>query len=125
MKKRAIASSATAVMLILAATSGVCAAESPLACEIVATNEGGGVLLRGVIRAREKLTGNYRLRAARKGSGSTAQISQGGDFAATPEEPAETGVVQLGGGGTYLATLQVESGGAKAECVARNDRPVR
>ncbi|HYA80809.1 MAG TPA: curli-like amyloid fiber formation chaperone CsgH [Methylocystis sp.] len=125
MQNCATASCVTAAMLALAATNGACAAEPPLACEIVVNDEGGGVVLRGVIRAREKITGSYRLRAVSKGQGSRAQISQGGDFAAAPEAPGETGVVQLGGGGAYLATLHVEGGGAKAECVAGDDRPER
>jgi len=118
---RALASSLTATVLVLAAARGAFAAEPPLACDIVATAEGDGVVLHGVIRAGEKIAGSYRLRAASKGPGSTAQISQGGAFAAAPEAPGQTGVVRLGGGGPYLATLQVEAAGAKAECVATNE----
>ena len=42
MQNRATASCVTAAMLTLAATNGARAAEPPLACEIVVSDEGGG-----------------------------------------------------------------------------------
>lgn len=91
----------------------------PLRCEIETTSQGSMVSLAGLVHADAPLGGSYRFRVASAGGGGGTNISQGGNFSASPGEPAILGRVSLGGNSIYDATLEVTADGMTVECEER------
>lgn len=86
------------------------AASGPLSCEIDVHRTGGGVELQGLVTSAKAASGTYELEVLKSGSGGQSNISQDGEFEASPGVPAKLGVVTLGGdGGSYHAKLKVTS----------------
>ena len=88
----------------------------PAACEIRADREGGMVSLEGIVHAATGIEGAYRLRVSKSGGGGSSNIDQGGRFTAGPEQPATVSRVTLGGGGKYVAELEVTPDDGPGTC---------
>ena len=98
------------------ATAGQKANAGPLSCEIVTRASGGMTSIEGVAHADRALAGSYQLRI----TGPGANISQGGDFDASPGRAATLGSDTLGGnGGSYDEKLEVTAGGKTTSCTER------
>ena len=88
-------------------------------CEIRAEPNGRGVVLEGLVFADAPLKGTYRFRISQRGAGGSSQINQGGEFEATPNEPASLGTVSIGSGpNSFSATLTVTWEGGVIDCRA-------
>ena len=86
-------------------------------CEIRVSKRGGTTTLEGVVFASAPLTGSYRLSVGSSGGGGGSDIDQSGSFSAKPGEPANLGVVSLGGtAGTYSADLTIKWNGGESRC---------
>jgi hypothetical protein len=67
--------------------------------------------LEAVVHADRPITGSYRFKVDGSGGGS-AQISQGGEFEATPDEPAVVGTVTVSSS-AYQARLEIMPDGER------------
>ncbi len=91
--------------------------DGPLRCEIVASAANGMTALEGVLHTDAAISGSYRFRVVSSGGGNSSNISQGGEFSASPNERATLGTVMLGNsGGSYKATLEVIANGKTVAC---------
>lgn len=107
--------------LVLAGVlAGTTAAEAgSVRCEIHATSRSGGVVLEGVVYAKSNVEGSYTFSVSKSGGGGSSDINQSGDFSASPGSPGALGTVNLGGGGSYRARLEVRTDDGSASCSER------
>jgi hypothetical protein len=101
-----------------AAASGYAASTpKPLTCDITAIPSDGAVLIEGIVTATSPLSGSYQFKVRSQGDGGSSNISQGGDFDATPGAPTTIGQVTLANDcGTFDVTLAIDAGGTNLEC---------
>lgn len=94
-----------------------CAGEpSPLiACVVAAEANGSTTVIHGRIFAKREVAGRYKLAASRTATG-TSNVTQSGDFRATPENPATVGTIALGGPGDLTATLTASVSDQTVSC---------
>lgn len=101
------------------------APSGPVRCEIQVTPANGMIALAGVVHADIAVGGSYSFRVSGGGRGGSANISQGGPFAAGPSAAVTLGSVLVGSaGGNYDATLEVTANGATVLCRERIGRPI-
>ncbi|MFC6486373.1 curli-like amyloid fiber formation chaperone CsgH [Nitratireductor sp. GCM10026969] len=111
----ALALSATALM----AGAGI-AHSGPARCEVQTTTMSGMTTLEGVVHSDRSISGSYIFRVKSVGGSGSSNISQGGDFSATPGKPAKVGQVTLGGSGSiFEASLEVETPAGRLTCSKR------
>lgn len=114
-------------MLMLAAASALLAggfaftgsgeaSSGAVTCQLRMEGSGSASRLTGIVHAKAPVDGSYRLRVTSSGNGGGSNITQSGEFSATPGVPATLGVVSLGGGGTFQAELQVSWSGGTVRC---------
>lgn len=123
-KVKQIAPAAAGVALAISATAlmaGSGSAHSDTArCEVLVTSEGGSTTLEGVVYAEKPMSGSYTFRVESSGGSGSSNINQGGNFSASPGNPASLGRVMLGGSGSVFdATLEVETPDGRLECTKR------
>jgi len=89
-------------------------------CEIKVTRGPYGTTLQGVVHAKDTVAGRYELSVEQDGFSGHSMINQAGGFQAVPENPAELGVVTIGGNGaSYTAKLKVHADGETFTCAKR------
>ena len=92
----------------------------PVRCEILATPANGMIALEAVLHTDVALSGSYLFRVTSSGGAGSSNIQQGGMFSAGPDRPATLGTVMLGNsGGTYNASLEIQSNGTTVACTER------
>jgi hypothetical protein len=92
----------------------------PVRCEILAAPANGMITLEGVLHTDVALSGSYLFRVTSSGGAGSSNIQQGGMFSAEPDRPATLGTVMLGNsGGTYNASLEIQSNGTTVACSER------
>ena len=102
-------------------TTVALASDAPI-CEIAVAKSGRSVNLQALVHAEADLHGTYRFSIAKTGSGGSAMINQGGNFAVAAGETRTLGQTTLGGSAaSYDATLTLDVGGQTYTC--SNDDP--
>ena len=92
----------------------------PFYCEILAAPANGMIALEAVLHTDVALSGSYLFRVTSSGGAGSSNIQQGGMFSAEPDRPATLGTVMLGNsGGTYNASLEIQSNGKTVACSDR------
>lgn len=94
--------------------------DEALSCEIRAGQSNGMITLEGTVHATVATVGSYRFRVSSVGQSGGTNIQQGGNFNATPGNPATLGRVMLGNAGAiYDADLEIKSNGTTIACSER------
>lgn len=92
----------------------------PVRCAFQVVPGNGSLSIEAVVRADIAVNGSYQLHVSGSGSGGSANIRQGGNFAAGPDGDVTLGRVMLGNnGGSYDARLSISANGTTIECAGR------
>lgn len=87
-----------------------------LACGVSTSNANGMLSVEGVLQSPEALTGDYRFALKSQGAGGSSNISQGGQFSATPGMPVSLGKVSVNAGANIEVDFTITTGGKKYDC---------
>ena len=91
-------------------------------CSIEVDHQSGGVSLRGRVVSAVETDGNYRLEIRSHSRSSSSNVSQAGQFHATPNKPVFVGFANLntGAGMRLVARLTVQAGDSRS-CKAEQE----
>lgn len=99
--------------------TGGAAADIPMRCEIVAESTRGMMQLQGMVYADRAIDGRYRLTVTSASRSGSTNISQGGNFSASENNPARLGMVMLSLNDVYDVELEVKANGHTFGCSDR------
>jgi hypothetical protein len=85
-------------------------------CDIRIAQEGGSLVLEGLVFAPVPASGSYELEISQGGYAGSSKIRQGGDFDFTPGDDGSLGIVSLSNQGGYAATLTVHWHDGAPDC---------
>ena len=85
-------------------------------CDIRIAQEGGSLVLEGLVFAPGPASGSYELEISQGGYAGSSKIRQGGDFEVVPGEDGSLGIVSLSNQGGYAATLTVHWHDGAPDC---------
>ncbi len=87
-----------------------------LACGVSTATEGRMLVIEGVLQSPQAISGDYRFALKSSGNGGSSNISQGGQFSATPGTPVTLGKVMLNSGSHIDVDFTITSAGQKYDC---------
>jgi hypothetical protein len=91
-----------------------------IGCRIRVTAEGEAVRIEAVAKAREDVSGNYRLDIQKKSAGGTSHNIQSGKFSlqANKEEVLSTTFLGASDAGHFQARLEIDSNSGSVSCIS-------
>ncbi|RDE09422.1 curli-like amyloid fiber formation chaperone CsgH [Pelagibacterium lacus] len=101
-----------------AAASGASGPGGGLVCGIDTSTERGLITISGVAHSPIALSGQYSLALESRGSGGSANISQGGAFALDPGAVGTLGEVTVNAGASVTIAFTITSQGRQVDCSA-------
>ena len=88
-------------------------------CQLQVGEDGGSIVLEGVVFARKPASGSYQMRVSQESAGGSSNIAQSGDFIVESGSTASLGTVSLSNGiSRYVAKLTVQWDDGAADCIA-------